>query len=144
MRNQDSGNDVDDDDNDGSDDRNVTDELFTSHEGLLLEYEAALTRPHDPHSQLYHRHPHHNRHRHQAHPPQSGENRNQQQPQESDSTATSELQYRSNGNDHEDVAAARTPLYYNVGAHFLWVGERTRQLGGAHLGACDQMAREVQ
>ena len=23
--------------------------------------------------------------------------------------------------------------HYNLGAHFLWVGERTRQLGGAHL-----------
>jgi 3-deoxy-7-phosphoheptulonate synthase len=33
---------------------------------------------------------------------------------------------------------SRTGLPYNVSAHFLWIGERTRQLGGAHV---DLMAR---
>jgi 3-deoxy-7-phosphoheptulonate synthase len=28
---------------------------------------------------------------------------------------------------------SRTGLPYDVSAHFLWIGERTRQLGGAHL-----------
>ncbi len=28
---------------------------------------------------------------------------------------------------------SRTGLPYNVGGHFLWIGERTRQLGGAHV-----------
>jgi 3-deoxy-7-phosphoheptulonate synthase len=47
-------------------------ELFTSHEGLLLNYEQALT---------------------------------------------------------EKVKNQ----YYNLGAHFLWIGDRTRQLDGAHV-----------
>jgi len=46
--------------------------LFSSHEGLLLDYEAALTKK---------------------------------------------------------IKGA----YYNMGAHFLWIGDRTRQIGGAHL-----------
>ena len=48
-------------------------EMFSSHEGLLLPYEAALT--------------------------------------------------RRVGN-----------AWYNLGAHFLWIGDRTRQLDGAHVG----------
>jgi 3-deoxy-7-phosphoheptulonate synthase len=47
-------------------------DLFTSHEGLLLGYEEALTK-------------------------------------------------RVNGG------------YYNLGAHFLWIGDRTRQMDGAHI-----------
>lgn len=47
-------------------------ELYTSHEGLILDYESALTEP------------------------------------------------RKNG-------------YYNLGAHFLWIGDRTRSLEGAHI-----------
>jgi len=46
--------------------------VFTSHEGLLLEYEAAITRRHES-------------------------------------------------------------VYYNLGAHMLWIGDRTRQIGGAHV-----------
>lgn len=49
-------------------------DFFTSHEGLLLEYESALTR--------------------------------------------------------KDPASGR---FYNLGAHMLWIGERTRQLDGAHV-----------
>ncbi len=49
-------------------------EFYTSHEGLLLGYESALT----------------------LNPP-------------------------------------RTEKYYNLGAHMLWIGERTRQLDGAHI-----------
>ncbi|HYJ74294.1 MAG TPA: 3-deoxy-7-phosphoheptulonate synthase class II, partial [Kineosporiaceae bacterium] len=33
---------------------------------------------------------------------------------------------------------SRTGLPYNVSAHFVWIGERTRQLGGAHV---DLMSR---
>ena len=49
-------------------------DLFTSHEGLLLEYEEALTRP------------------------------------------------TSNGEG-----------FYNASAHYLWIGDRTRQIDGAHI-----------
>lgn len=53
-------------------------DLYTSHEGLLLEYEQSLTRL------LKH--------------PQTGELK-----------------------------------YWNTSAHFLWIGDRTRQLDGAHV-----------
>ena len=49
-------------------------DFYTSHEGLMLDYETALTRPYQ------------------------------------------------NGRE-----------YYNVGAHFLWIGDRTRQLDGGHV-----------
>jgi len=62
-------------------------DLYTSHEGLILDYEEAMTR---------------------AYPIP-------------DSTISREL---------------GTPVpkkYYNTSAHFLWVGDRTRQLNGAHI-----------
>lgn len=57
-------------------------DLFTSHEGLVLEYEEALTR------RL--RHPY-------DHPSRNGQG------------------------------------WYNTGAHFLWIGDRTRQIDGGHV-----------
>jgi len=53
------------------------DALYTSHEGLLLDYETCLTR----------------------------------------------------AGEEADVAKA----YYNMSAHYLWIGERTNKLGEAHL-----------
>lgn len=53
-------------------------DLYTSHEGLLLEYEEPLTRLLKP-------------------------------------------------------LGSSTERHYNVGAHFLWIGDRTRQLAGAHV-----------
>ncbi|KAK0746404.1 DAHP synthetase [Schizothecium vesticola] len=60
-------------------------DLFTSHEGLLLEYEQCLTRLLD----------------NPLHPPSS--------------------------------PAANTKEYYNTSAHFLWIGDRTRQIDHAHV-----------
>jgi 3-deoxy-7-phosphoheptulonate synthase len=37
---------------------------------------------------------------------------------------------------YEEAFTVRPPRrrdHYNLGAHFLWIGERTRQLGGAHV-----------
>jgi 3-deoxy-7-phosphoheptulonate synthase len=62
-------------------------DLYTSHEGLLLEYEQSLTRKlKDP-----------------ANYPSSR------------------------------AAAKDGKSYYNTSAHFLWVGDRTRQIEGAHV-----------
>ncbi|KAI4248214.1 MAG: hypothetical protein L6R42_009373, partial [Xanthoria sp. 1 TBL-2021] len=70
-------------------------ELYTSHEGLLLEYEQSLTRqlksPPSPHQ------------------PQGLTNGTHSSPQE------------------------ETKQYYNTSAHFLWIGDRTRQPHGAHI-----------
>lgn len=65
-------------------DRGVeTVDVYTSHEGLVLEYEQSLVR----------------------HGPQG--------------PAASQ--------------GAETPSYYATSAHFLWIGDRTRQLDGAHV-----------
>ncbi|KAI1309849.1 phospho-2-dehydro-3-deoxyheptonate aldolase-like protein [Xylaria venustula] len=73
-------------------------DLFTSHEGLLLEYEEKLTRLMEV-------------------PPAQGT----PQPPPSSSTTTTE--------------GSHTPdkKYYNTSAHFLWIGDRTRQIDGAHV-----------
>ena len=63
-------------------------DLFTSHEGLILEYEQGLTR--------WLKHPH-------------------------AATCHGESQTGGGGG------------WYNTSAHFLWIGDRTRQLDGAHV-----------
>ncbi|KAJ5579822.1 uncharacterized protein N7459_005807 [Penicillium hispanicum] len=78
-------------------DRGVeTADIYTSHEGLSLEYEQSLTRL-------------------LCHPAQSP----------------------SRGHRHRSSsigAAAQTASgFYATSAHFLWIGDRTRQLGGAHV-----------
>lgn len=73
-------------------------DLFTSHEGLLLEYETALTR-------MLH------------HPP------NRFTASASDGPAAV---------DAESKAQNQTG-YYNTSAHFLWIGDRTRQPTHAHV-----------
>ncbi|KAH7400288.1 phospho-2-dehydro-3-deoxyheptonate aldolase [Cadophora sp. MPI-SDFR-AT-0126] len=66
-------------------------DLFTSHEGLLLEYEQRLTRLlRNPTKSL-------------------------------DSSRAS------------NTTVDDTKSYYNTSAHFLWVGDRTRQIDGAHI-----------
>ncbi|KAI9848915.1 MAG: hypothetical protein M1838_000325 [Thelocarpon superellum] len=68
-------------------------DLFTSHEGLLLEYEQSLTR------KL--RHPHASR--------------------------------SSSDDDHNTVTQRDGTGWYNTSAHFLWIGDRTRQPTHAHV-----------
>ncbi|KAK6614179.1 phospho-2-dehydro-3-deoxyheptonate aldolase [Botrytis cinerea] len=69
-------------------------ELYTSHEGLLLEYEQSLTRLlKDPSQNL-----------------QAGANADK------------------NVDPTKDGKA-----YFNTSAHFLWIGDRTRQVDGAHI-----------
>ncbi len=76
-------------------------DLYTSHEGLLLEYEQSLTR----------------RLRHPAarSPPSSQE-------------------FQTNGHKPEEtINSSDGKGWYNTSAHFLWIGDRTRQLTGAHV-----------
>lgn len=69
-------------------------DLYTSHEGLLLEYEQSLTRR-------------------LKHPP----------------GAASLFQGKSVDGDIGGDGKG----WYNTSAHFLWIGDRTRQIGGAHV-----------
>jgi len=70
-------------------------DLYTSHEGLLLNYEQSLTR-------------------YMPHPP---------------AAARTDLP----SNPHPAPAPAADAGWYNTSAHFLWIGDRTRQLDGAHV-----------
>lgn len=76
-------------------------DLYTSHEGLLLEYEQSLTR----------------RLRRPSTTPDTPVEITL--PKEESLDATSEA---------DDGKA-----WYNTSAHFLWVGDRTRQIDGAHI-----------
>lgn len=63
-------------------------DLYTSHEGLLLEYEQSLTR---------------------------------------------KLENPPNYTSSRAESPSDGKAYYNTSAHFLWVGDRTRQIDGAHI-----------
>ena len=65
-------------------------DLFTSHEGLVLDYEQRLTR---------------------------------------------KLKHPSNRSALLSITQTQTETegYYNTSAHFIWIGDRTRQLNGAHV-----------
>lgn len=75
-------------------------DFFTSHEGLMLEYEEAMTRslplPH-----------------------------NLRAPPEGSSPTSGSASLSTGANPHSAP--------YNTSAHFLWIGDRTRQLDGAHV-----------
>jgi 3-deoxy-7-phosphoheptulonate synthase len=85
--------------------------LYTSHEGLLLEYEQSLTRlfKHPPNAYLH----------------------------QSNGIASSP---KSPKHNRKTSLPARLPAptpaptgYYNTSAHFIWIGDRTRQLTHAHV-----------
>ncbi|KAL6716395.1 Aromatic/aminoadipate aminotransferase 1 [Lecanora helva] len=79
-------------------------DLYTSHEGLLLEYEQSLTR----------------RLRHPSSHPTTKASILSEGPQ-------------LNGRRHGGPATSDAEGWYNTSAHFLWIGDRTRQLTGAHV-----------
>jgi len=85
-------------------------DLFTSHEGLLLEYEEALTR------KL--KHPS-NRNVPATHKPAST-------PKVSPLTGGALINPSIKGEEE-------TSGHYNTSAHFIWVGDRTRQPDHAHI-----------
>ena len=78
-------------------------DLYTSHEALLLDYEESLTR-------------------HLRHPP-SYSSLSQPSP-----IAQPQLN-GINGNPQTEHSKG----FYNTSAHFVWIGDRTRQLKGAHV-----------
>ena len=83
-------------------------EIFTSHEGLSLEYEETLTRLLPV-------------------PLKEGETkRHNVRPR---SPSHSRARGGPPGSDPEKDGYA----YYNAGTHFIWIGDRTRQITGAHV-----------
>ncbi|THH22508.1 hypothetical protein EUX98_g8186 [Antrodiella citrinella] len=71
-------------------------DFYTSHEGLMLDYEEALTR-------------------------------------QFPIPASVIPSFRLPTVDGPSPTAAKPTAYYNTSAHFLWIGDRTRQLDGAHV-----------
>ena len=97
-------------------------EFFVSHEGLLLDYESMLTRPCSSSSL----------------PP----------PNLPPLTTTPSIPLTNSNNKQDSNRVTQPssllplvpsnlmdsgPEYYNLGAHFLWIGDRTRDLDGAHV-----------
>ena len=76
-------------------------DLYTSHEGLLLEYEQCLTR--------------------------------QQKPAPARRKQSIHPQTKALLNGDTEVTTAPENGWYNTSAHFLWIGDRTRQMEGAHV-----------
>lgn len=83
-------------------------DLFTSHEGLVLEYEQPLTRPYS--SAAIHG---------AARTGGGGPHR-----------LSSAALPNSREGGHGDSSSVD---YYDTSAHFLWIGDRTRQIDGAHV-----------
>ncbi|ETN38642.1 uncharacterized protein HMPREF1541_06679 [Cyphellophora europaea CBS 101466] len=80
-------------------------DLFTSHEGLLLEYEESLTRQF--------------KHPANAIPP--------------DTLSSPTPARRKTSTNRRPSTAAPNTGHYNTSAHFIWIGDRTRQLTHAHV-----------
>lgn len=83
-------------------------DLFTSHEGLLLEYEQSLTR------QFKH--------------PANTISALPERP-----TSPSRSRNLPNGTSKAKIPLPPNTGYYDTSAHFLWIGDRTRQLTHAHV-----------
>lgn len=114
----------------------------TSHEALLLEYEEALTRPvYEPKPQSFSAPP--------TRPGMSSDSRSNSHVRAasaSSSTAASTGLSRSPvrpesftpsspvvPSPEHGAGDAGDAKYYNVSSHFIWIGDRTRQLDGAHV-----------
>ncbi|RYP44437.1 hypothetical protein DL768_009109 [Monosporascus sp. mg162] len=76
-------------------------DLYTSHEGLLLEYEQSLTRLMESPAAA-------------PRPP-------------------SQADTRAGDGSAGGAGAGKRMQYYDTSAHFLWIGDRTRQIDGAHV-----------
>lgn len=103
-------------------------DFFTSHEGLSLEYEQAMTRS----TPVF------------VSPPVSAEPSPCPTPQPGISrtssilprprTSTPRPASPANGEYcHQSQSTTGGQKFYNLSSHFLWIGDRTRQLDGAHV-----------
>ncbi|KAJ2924916.1 hypothetical protein H1R20_g12167, partial [Candolleomyces eurysporus] len=87
-------------------------DFYTSHEGLMLAYEEALTREFPLPSSIRQKEP--------ATPPAERADGHVTPPCQPSLSAAARL-------------SASKKYHYNTGAHFIWIGDRTRQLTHAHV-----------
>lgn len=97
-------------------------DFFTSHEGLLLEYEEALTRmvappPPSNAAGLFGR---------STRPSCKSNTNYPHSPARPPSRTSSTANLR-------EAATEVGGKFYNLSSHFIWIGDRTRQLDGAHV-----------
>ncbi|KAG8834642.1 hypothetical protein FRC17_007944 [Serendipita sp. 399] len=104
-------------------------DFYTSHEGLMLDYEEALTRLFalppalQPTGTV-------DTSLAQATPaPQEG----QSAPQFGSRSSSRPVELQNYKNTNQIQEKQELTGFYNTSAHFLWVGDRTRQLDGAHI-----------
>lgn len=106
--------------------------LMVSHEALLLEYEEALTRGFTEPQRSSLSGP-----SRQTTPPlsrsgslarENGSSQSPVRPSRPISTPSGLEGWRG-----VEVASRDTTRFYNVSSHFIWIGDRTRQLDGAHV-----------
>ncbi|KAJ9091180.1 hypothetical protein QFC21_007301 [Naganishia friedmannii] len=104
--------------NEGSAARGGTEtvDFYTSHEGLSLEYEEALTRAVQPSSAG-------NGFSSFARPAR---------PSGASSSSRANSTVRGSSQRGEEKPEQQQK-YYNLSSHFIWIGDRTRQLDGAHV-----------
>lgn len=89
-------------------------DLFTSHEGLLLEYEQSLTR--------------------RLRQPQNTPARLKDIPSSKATQSNGTSNTRSHYVRKSSVSTSNPMMdHYNTSAHFIWIGDRTRQLNHAHV-----------
>lgn len=123
----------------------IADKACSSHEALLLEYEEALTRPYQkPNLQSFSTPP-----TRTSTPPTSRSNSHVRVSSAAASTSAaasyphsparmtraqvptpSEQTGASGSKTAEEINSTK---FYNVSAHFVWIGDRTRQIDGAHV-----------
>lgn len=87
--------------------------IFTSHEALLLEYEEAFTRP-------------------------GGGAKTFSAPPSRPTTPGNSRSASRHGTDRNASSPPSSAIlppkaHYNTSSHFIWIGDRTRQLDGAHI-----------
>ncbi|KAG5647382.1 hypothetical protein DXG03_000451 [Asterophora parasitica] len=110
-------------------------DFYTSHEGLMLDYEQALTRklpiPGSSPSSPYTSPP--------ASRPSTSAGRKvpssppPQAPQAPNNGKAPSAQPQTDAAVETSADPNKTHAPYNTSAHFLWIGDRTRQLTGAHV-----------
>jgi len=105
--------------------------LLLSHEALLLEYEESLTRPYDEAGSSGSN----SRHTSPPSTPSARKNGYAQSPIRPTRLASAPSTFEGTGTemtrgDSEDGSKTKK---YNVSSHFVWIGDRTRQLDGAHV-----------
>lgn len=105
-------------------------EIFTSHEGLSLEYEETQTRflprPETDEARIARL-----ERGHSINPQRSpSHSRPRGRPAPSSNNLSSSIgSLRSLGKDNAPPPGA----YFNTGCHYLWIGDRTRQIDGGHV-----------